>query len=76
MTSCNGTCVNLNTDSDNCGACGSVCGVNTRTCCGGGTCADTRDDSNNCGSCGRVCPSGRVCFHAGCCTPPTFTDCD
>ncbi len=42
-TSCAGTCVDLQTDPDNCGTCGSACGTGD-VCCGGG-CVETTDCS-------------------------------
>ena len=74
---CGGGCVDLSTDPNNCGACGTVCpdGV-----CEGGTCApvqvvlaasypwssastvaDLSSDPNNCGACGTVCADGSLC---------------
>src|SRR5262249_40951497 len=42
LTSCNGTCINTNTDPMNCGTCGNTCSATTPTCLGGAcvqTCA-------------------------------------
>jgi hypothetical protein len=66
---CNGTCVNEQTDSNNCGACGVVCAgcgpgltacLGSDVCQNGGcqntlVCANTQSDPNNCGACGKVC---------------------
>lgn len=78
---CDGLCVNVNTDSSNCGACGNVCGVGEEcsagTCesvCGpsqtfcDGFCVNTDTDDDNCGECGLVCAGGESCV-AGICTP-------
>ncbi|HEY2775927.1 MAG TPA: hypothetical protein VGK20_17935 [Candidatus Binatia bacterium] len=65
-TNCNNVCVNLETDEDNCGACGTVCddtqicAIGVCTCPMGevgcsGTCTNTATDSLNCGACGTVC---------------------
>lgn len=84
QTLCAGTCVNLSTDSNNCGACGTVCTAPS-TCGGGGTpgvCGCTDDGTacsgqvcgpsvNNCGqtvSCG-TCGGGRCCLDS--CVCPT-----
>jgi hypothetical protein len=65
---CDGVCVDLATDPDNCGACGNVvpdrqaCGVGepvcedrTLTLCDG-ACIDLGADLDNCGGCGNACP--------------------
>ncbi|CAM2802991.1 Stigma-specific protein, Stig1 [Legionella steigerwaltii] len=76
---CNGSCVNTQTDNNNCGACGNVCSTGS-TCSSGqcvaqciapftlcnGTCVNAQTDSNNCGSCGIVCPSGSTCSGGVC----------
>src|SRR6516225_6845170 len=59
---CGGVCVDLQSDSANCGACGQSCGAGQRceqgrcaaTCAGlmcDGTCVDAMNDPNNCGAC-------------------------
>jgi hypothetical protein len=53
QTCCNGTCVNLETDRNNCNACGNVCAGADDGCCDG-TCASLLDGTN-CGVCGRDC---------------------
>ncbi|MEZ4392902.1 MAG: MXAN_6577-like cysteine-rich protein [Polyangiales bacterium] len=75
---CSGSCVNLQDDTSNCGACGRAC-ASTQSCtagactCGagltlcGGLCVDTSTSTANCGACGRACPSGQTCA-AGACT--------
>jgi len=78
---CNGTCVDYLHDSDNCGACGNVCGAGT--CCTNGncvslcdpgeiycngTCRDPQNDNDNCGGCGITCGEGNCCVD-GACTP-------
>lgn len=68
-TDCSGTCANLVTDGQNCGACGNFCGTSMVCTAGscvdvcasngllacGGTCVDARNDPNNCGACGTPC---------------------
>lgn len=82
QTLCNGACVDLQTNSNNCGACGSTC---TGTCVNGqcqsfaptsrcpigttscnGACVDTLTDNNNCGSCNTKCSSIQYCKNGGC----------
>jgi hypothetical protein len=53
---CGGSCANLQTDRNNCGACGRACG-GRESCCGG-TCIDTRSNIMNCGRCGTTCSQG------------------
>jgi hypothetical protein len=69
---CSGTCTEVETDPDNCGACGNVCpvwapycsdGICFDTNCGG---ADLNWDSSNCGTCGNVCPWGTACVWGFC----------
>ena len=83
LTSCNGTCVNLNTSGSNCGACGQACSgtqvCNNGTCsssgCSGSThmcgnsCADFSSDPTNCGGCGTTCRSDQICNGACVCGP-------
>jgi hypothetical protein len=66
---CNGVCVAVTEDVDNCGKCGNACGGPNAVClsgqCGCGAagldycvgvgCMDVTSDINNCGSCGNVC---------------------
>ncbi len=80
-TRCSGTCVDLKTDSNNCGACGKVCAAGTscsnKLCCGAGlvncsgTCVDLKTDSSNCGACGKVCAAGTSCSSTKCSSPAT-----
>lgn len=63
---CAGACVNITTDSANCGGCG-------LTCSGGQTCQDVsttcgpRQTSGRC-TCASACPTGQTCG-AGVCSP-------
>jgi hypothetical protein len=67
-TYCSGTCVFVNSDTSNCGACGRACGGSTPYCINGtctdcapgqtkcnGTCTDLYWDPANCGACGNDC---------------------
>jgi hypothetical protein len=79
LTSCSGSCVDLQADPANCGGCKTMCG-NGQVCgagaclqtCGGGSaicgdaCADLIGDPNNCGGCNVKCLSGQVCNDGGC----------
>jgi hypothetical protein len=79
-TTCGELCVDLATDTKNCGACGQACGsgqtcLNSEcyTVCGAGlttcgtSCVDTTNDQNNCGTCGTKCGATEACS-AGKCT--------
>ena len=57
---CNGTCTPVNSDPNNCGACGNVCG---------GMCVDTSSNAQHCGGCFQACPVGQVCYVGSCCSP-------
>ncbi len=74
---CNGVCTNIATDSNNCGACGTVCGtgqdcqVATCVCQGslencGGSCINTNANAANCGACGTACTGTQVCDRGTC----------
>jgi hypothetical protein len=53
-TICEGQCVNLDLDPNNCGECGNTCSE-LFFCCGGQCRSRLNDDELNCGACGRVC---------------------
>ncbi len=76
---CDGACIPTNTDPDNCGGCGVVCG-GEEVCFGGRCiegcqsgldecdrrCVDTRSNSDNCGVCGNACGAGEGCVDEEC----------
>ncbi|MFO0652579.1 MAG: MXAN_6577-like cysteine-rich protein, partial [Polyangiales bacterium] len=79
QSACGITCVNLQTDNGNCGACGATC-AGTQSCVGGtcmpmctggltrcsGMCVDTQTSTANCGLCGNACPTGQGCELGAC----------
>jgi Stigma-specific protein, Stig1 len=77
LTNCNRRCVDLTSDSTNCGLCGNTC--NSGSVCTAGVCAcpmgflacngictDVSKDPLNCGGCGMVCGKGQVCSNGAC----------
>jgi hypothetical protein len=81
LSSCNGVCVDRQTDPANCGLCGNACA--TGEVCFGGQCArehrcdagltncndvcvDLLVDPANCGACGHICATGEICFGGQC----------
>src|SRR5207248_2440580 len=78
-TECAGKCVDLKTDSANCGACntacsgGQVCNIGScsvtcrtgTTNCSGG-CVDEQTDPAHCGDCTHACAAGQKCSSGAC----------
>ncbi len=81
-TSCGGVCTSTDSDRDNCGMCGMVCG-DGMSCNGGqcvdgcdngemtcaGACTDTTSDPTNCGACGSACATNETCASSACACP-------
>ena len=78
-TGMTGACVNTQTSTAHCGACGQACGSGevcvTGTCqtsCAlgqsecSGTCRDLNTDRLHCGACDTPCPAGQVCTAGAC----------
>jgi hypothetical protein len=85
LTSCNGSCVDLDSTPEHCGGCGKACGASQlcsagvcKTTCDdglttcGSACVDILTDAANCGGCGKVCAAGGTC-EAGAC--PSAASC-
>lgn len=80
LTACDGVCRDVETDRNNCGGCGMVCGSGEICVDGGcvldcppgflacgGVCIDSKRDTTNCGSCGNNCSNGgEVCSNGVC----------
>lgn len=84
-TSCASLCVDLQTDPENCGACGNdvgqgLCKDGLAVCAGGltrcgNTCVNLLTDSNNCGACGNGAGLGMICRDGTLdCTTPGLPD--
>jgi Stigma-specific protein, Stig1 len=76
QTKCNGKCVDLATDPNNCGSCGHVCPYGTNQLCCSGTCVEQWNDRQNCGTCGNTCSSDKFCVSGVCTCEYWQTDCD
>ncbi|HET9954998.1 MAG TPA: hypothetical protein VFQ61_10865 [Polyangiaceae bacterium] len=77
QASCSGSCVDLQSNAQNCGQCGrpcsadQVCSAGQCTCAApravcSGKCVDLQTDAANCGTCGTPCGAGLACA-AGLC---------
>lgn len=63
-TCCNNKCVNLVSDSNNCGACKNKCKF-TEVCCRG-ECVNISFDKRHCGACNDRCKPGEFCVYGMC----------
>lgn len=66
---CSGSCANLFTSNDHCGACDKPCAGDVKlkfTCCAA-SCVGLMQDPNNCGGCGKVCPAATSTCCSGVC---------
>ena len=61
---CKNKCVNLLTDSLNCGRCGKKCSYK-KICCGG-KCANPMTNEKHCGKCGNKCDKESSCVYGMC----------
>jgi hypothetical protein len=80
QTCCSGNCVELLTDTKNCGVCGNACekgktcqaglcgcpDITPDYCTSAQACVNFQTDSNNCGGCGNKCPSNSSCMNGVC----------
>src|SRR5262249_32201745 len=81
---CNGSCIDTQSDTVNCGACGNACGsgevcINGQCYCPGGKscngrCTNINNDPLNCGRCGLACPAGYACCNGNCCQSGACAD--
>lgn len=78
-SACDGACVDVQRDPENCGACGNQCSSDQVCSLGrctddcdddleacGSSCVDTELDSQNCGECGTECGAGQGCVDGDC----------
>ncbi len=74
----NNGCVDTNSDTNNCGACGTTCPApapsTAPACCPGVGCTDLDSDTHNCDGCGIDCPTN--CGPSSTCVNARCTDCD
>ena len=76
---CGAACVDLTSDTANCGACGTACGAGRVCAMGrcaltcpmgqlvcGDRCVDPQTDLAHCGACGAACPAVQVCSAGAC----------
>ena len=63
-TCCQGQCVSIINDINNCGECGKKCGL-MESCCNG-QCVDVSANSSHCGKCDNTCPSSAPCEFGMC----------
>ncbi|KAL5729899.1 hypothetical protein ACHQM5_002788 [Ranunculus cassubicifolius] len=61
---CNNKCIDVMTDTKNCGACKNKCKY-TESCCSG-KCVNLEFDKRHCGTCGKKCMAGGYCIYGLC----------
>ncbi|KAL6197894.1 hypothetical protein ACLB2K_027686 [Fragaria x ananassa] len=61
---CSKKCVNIRTDTNNCGRCGAKCKY-SELCCNG-VCVNPSVNGKHCGKCGNKCGSGSSCVFGLC----------
>ena len=79
LTDCNGQCIDLNNNNQNCGICGKSCSSNQicengqckLQCANGltdcnGQCIDLNSDERHCNACGNACASNEACENGSC----------
>ena len=83
---CGGVCIDTQSDTGHCGACGNTCSVGQICSFGAcqcpsgqtncfGLCVDLSNDSSNCGICGSVCGPNESCSAGTCSCDTGFSDC-
>lgn len=85
LVSCGGSCVDTQTSTEHCGACGQACATGescTDGSCGGctatecgGDCVDTQTSNLHCGSCDNACTAPEACDAGTCACPSTAATC-
>jgi hypothetical protein len=84
-TVCDGACVDIKSDPNNCNGCGNTCASGyqcqngsctcLKTSCNG-ACVDTSNDPNFCGNCTTKCPAGNACVNGACVCPGASKVCN
>ena len=64
---CGSSCINVLSNSSNCGTCSRSCSGSTPDCCNG-FCTNKQNDFFNCGSCNNACAAGQQCCSGTCTT--------
>ena len=81
---CQGSCIDVQSDSANCGACDNACDIGL--ICSAGQCVgstlcngrkhDTQSDLDHCGACNNRCPDGKICKDGQCTSGVGWAYCD
>jgi hypothetical protein len=72
-TECDGVCIDIQDDADNCGSCGNEC--RTGFACCSGVCVDLQTDFYNCYRCDDPCMAGQTCIDGVCVSGANPTNC-